>query len=67
MNESQKLSESEFSEMLRLIHRFSVSEMDQWEQWKFDSEFGKVFVSITRQPSGPEEAYAELTHMLGAK
>ena len=64
---SIKLSEKEFTEMLRLIERYAATEMDQWELWKFDTEIGKLYLNISLEPIGSEDAYTEISHLLKAR
>jgi len=59
----EKLNEDEFSLMLQLIQRYSKTELDQWNQWKFDSKFGKVFFSISRS-SDNKDSFEDVTHMI---
>jgi hypothetical protein len=50
--------------MLAFLKRFSTTEMDQFEHWKTETEFGKVYIELARVPSGSEEAYVDLNHLL---
>ncbi len=63
MKTTSKLSDQEFGEMLRLLNRFTSTEMDQWELWKFNNEFGEVYINISLVPTGPESAYTDLNHI----
>ena len=52
--------------MFRLLHRYASTELDQFEDFKFDTKFGKVFVSISRSAQGHDEAFTDINHLLGA-
>ncbi len=47
-----KLTDADFKKMIQLLHRHSETEMDQWDQWKFDSKYGIIYITISRQPDG---------------
>lgn len=64
MQSKQKLSKDEFREMLSLIKRYVTTEMDQWELWKFSTDFGNIYIDISMIPSRPEEAYVDLSHLM---
>lgn len=64
MQNIDKLSKGEFSAMLAFLKRFSTTEMDQFEHWKIETEFGKVYIELARVPSGSEEAYVDLNYLL---
>ena len=64
MNSKNKLSDTEFSEMMRYLHRYVETSMDQWEQWTFDSSLGKTYVRISLKPDGPEKSYDDLNECL---
>jgi hypothetical protein len=51
----EKLTESEFKEMLNLLQRYVTTDMDQFEHWKFDSQKGTVYVELARAPLGGEK------------
>ncbi len=40
----------EFRQLIRAIKRFTERDMDQWANWRLDSMYGAVFVSMSRQP-----------------
>ncbi|MCP4163964.1 MAG: hypothetical protein GY760_28205 [Deltaproteobacteria bacterium] len=60
----EKLSESEFKQMFQLLHRYSETELDQWDLWKFKSKYGKIYVTISRAPNGPEESWNDMNHII---
>lgn len=66
MDTEEKMSREEFVQMLTLLKRYAIIEMDQWELWKFDTTFSKIYVNISMIPSheGTEDAYTDLNHLL---
>lgn len=64
MSADQKLSEKEFSQMIRLLKRYVTTEMDHWELWTFDTEFSKIYVNISMKPFGSKEAYSNLNNFI---
>ncbi len=65
----EKLSDEEYRLMFQLLHRHSETEMDQWDLWKFESKFGKVYISLSRapDPGASEDNWIDVTHMLSPK
>lgn len=47
------LTAVEFGEMAKLIRRFAVSEMDQWEMFSVTTDSGPIYVGITMEVSDP--------------
>jgi hypothetical protein len=35
--------------------------MDQWERWRFDSEFGPVYVEVARATQLADSDYIDIT------
>ena len=66
MEHESKLSDAEYQHMFRLLHRYASTELDQFEDFKFDTRFGKVFISISRSAQGHDEAFSDINHLLGA-
>jgi hypothetical protein len=64
LSPKEKLSYAEFSQMIRLLNRYVSTDMDQWELWTFDTPLSKIYVNITLMPSGPEDVYTNLNHLL---
>ncbi len=64
MENLKKLSKAEFVEMLQLIKRHAVKDMDQWAIWKLDSTRGNIYISISNTPLVSEEEYIELNHLI---
>ncbi len=62
----EKLSNSEFYQMIFLLHRYMSADMDQFENWSFDTEYGPVYAELTRVPSGPPSGYDNLNHIAGS-
>jgi hypothetical protein len=56
---SEKLTEGELAQLKALLHRFAEHDLDQFENLRFDTRYGPVFIAITRQlPIGwPPEAF----------
>ena len=68
MSEIEKLTEDEMNQMFQLVKRYTETEMDQWDLWKFDTKYEKVYMSLTREvPSAEEEAYVDVSHLLNSK
>ncbi len=64
LQSQQKLTDQEFRTMLTLLHRYVMTEMDQWELWKFDTEFGGIYIDVSMISSGPDEMYIDVTHLI---
>ncbi len=60
----EKLSDAEFRKMIQLLHRYSETEMDQWDLWKFESKYGRVYISLSRSPDGEDEVWNDVTDLL---
>ena len=64
MNLEAKLTDEEHMLMVRLIYRFANTEMDQFENAKFDTKYGPVFFSISRSSGGCDEAFHDVTAVI---
>lgn len=66
MADKEKMSEKEFVQMIKLLKKYSETEMDQFELWKFDTNFSKVYVTISMALSSDEaeSGYVDLSHLL---
>ncbi len=66
MNKSGKLSDEEYVDMLALLKRYSETELDQWDRWKFDTRLSRIYIDISRAPihPGTESNYTDVDHML---
>ncbi len=61
----EKLTKEEMDQMFQLVKRYTETEMDQWDLWKFDTKYQKVYMALTREvPPAEEEAYFDITHLL---
>jgi hypothetical protein len=56
---SEDLSASEYEQLRQLLQRFAERHLDQYENLRFETSYGPVFVLMTRElPSGwPSEAF----------
>ena len=65
MESNKKLSEEEFAEMLSLIKRHAVTDMDQFSTWKLDSKRGDIYVCISNVPLvGDDNQHTDLSHLV---
>ena len=42
------MSAEESEQFVRLLYRYAESELDQWDNWRLDTEIGPVYVSMSR-------------------
>ena len=61
----QRLTDEEFRRLVELLHRFCEVDLDQFANWSVKTTFGRVYVSLSRHPAGPEDAYDSLDPWLG--
>ncbi|KZN39331.1 hypothetical protein N480_00450 [Pseudoalteromonas luteoviolacea S2607] len=61
MSDNKKMTDEEFSQMITLLSRFIDTEMDQFESWKFESEYGVIYVNISMYAAGDSSAYTDVT------
>jgi hypothetical protein len=56
---SEDLSASDYEQLRQLLQRFAEHHLDQFENLRFETSYGPVFVHMTRElPSGwPSEAF----------
>ena len=65
MKSNQNLSKEEFAEMLTLIKRHAVTDMDQVATWKLDSDRGDVYICLSNAPvATDEEHHQDLSHLV---
>jgi hypothetical protein len=65
METNQKLNEEEFSQMLTLIKRHAVTDMDQFSTWKLNSERGDIYVFLSNVPlAADDDVHKDLSHMV---
>jgi hypothetical protein len=55
---SAGLSESEWRQLLELLHRFAEHDLDQFDAWQLDTSYGPVFVQLKRQLRADEPTSA---------
>jgi len=59
------MTSDEINQMFHLIKRYTNTEMDQWDLWKFNGNFGKVYISFSRGvPDSEKDAYTEISHLI---
>lgn len=51
MDGTVRLTDDEMALMFRLIRRYAETDMDQWENWRMNSQVGTLYVSLTREPA----------------
>lgn len=64
MDLESKLTDEEHKQMVRLLYRFANTELDQFENAKFNTKFGPVFFSISRSSGGRDDAFHDITHLI---
>ena len=43
------MSAEESEQFLRLLYRYAETELDQWDNWRLDTEIGPVYVSMSME------------------
>ncbi|WP_125564791.1 hypothetical protein [Pseudoalteromonas rubra] len=61
---SKKLSEEELGLMLHLVKRYAETDLEQFEILKFDTEYGKVNLSISLGQNNPDDGYIDVTDLI---
>jgi len=61
---SEKLKDEELGLMLNLIKRYAETEMDQFDILKFDTDFGKVYFSVSLSASDNGDSYTDVTEFM---
>ena len=64
MDLEAKLTDEEHKLMVRLLYRFANTELDQFENAKFETKFGPVFFSISRSSGGYDDAFHDITDVI---
>jgi hypothetical protein len=64
MDLETKLTDEEHKQMVRLLYRFANTELDQFENVKFDTKFGPVFFTISRSSGGCDDAFHDITNVI---
>ncbi|MCV6621628.1 MAG: hypothetical protein OIF51_07735 [Cellvibrionaceae bacterium] len=68
MSQTDKLTREEMDQMFQLIKRYTETEMDQWDLWKFDTKREKIYMSLSRKvPSDEASGYFDISHLLKNK
>lgn len=73
-----EMDDREFQLLISLLQRYVEQELDQWEAWRFTTQYGDVYVDIRRQlpPDGerhelyepvPEVSDEQLRHLDNAR
>lgn len=63
MNSEQKLTDEEFRQMAKLLYRYAEYELDQFDHFKFDTSYGKVFITISRKSGGYDNSFDDLINI----
>jgi hypothetical protein len=50
-HQDARLSDDEWKQLMRLLGRYANSEMDQFDHWRFPTNFGQLFVDLRMLPS----------------
>ena len=60
------LSELELRQMIQLLYRHAVYDMDQWDMWKFPTPYGdmSVLIRMGLQPGYDERTHTDLSRFL---
>lgn len=64
MNLESKLTGEEQKQMVRLLYRYVNTELDQFENIKFSTKYGDVFISISRSSGGYDETFHDVTSVI---
>lgn len=64
MENKKKLTEKEFTQMIKLLHRYVNTEMDQWELWFFDTNISRIYIDISMITTSSEEAYTNMNTII---
>jgi len=50
--------------MIKLLHRYVNTEMDQWELWFFDTDISRIYIDISMITTSSEEAYTNMNNIV---
>jgi hypothetical protein len=66
LKSEEELSKAEFAEMVNLIKRYSITEMDQFDKWKFVTSRSEIFIDIGMKPAieNTEKTYTDISDVL---
>ncbi len=70
MEESDKLSDEEFKQMMNYLNRYASTDMDQWAMWRFNSDRGgymHVTIQMGPDPDVSDDEYIDLSHLIESK
>lgn len=45
------MDDDDFQRLLGLLRRYCDEELDQWDMWRLESEFGDVYMYLGRNPT----------------
>ena len=62
MTNKEKLTDLEFQQMLQLLNSYMITEMDQWDAFKFNSEFGDMFIYLSMKPTA--DKHVDITKII---
>lgn len=64
----RKMTSAEIDQMFQLVKQYAENELDQFDLWKFNSNFGKVYIEISRGvPKSEENEYIDISHLIKNK
>ena len=61
MNLDKELSDDELKLMAKLLYRYTRNDMDQFDNLKFATDYGTVFVTLSRSSGGYDDAFRDIT------
>jgi hypothetical protein len=44
------MSADESEQLVRLLYRYAETELDQWDNWRLDTEVGPVYLTMSMEP-----------------
>ena len=61
------MSDEEFRTMVKLLHRYAETELDQWEAWRLPTTYGDVFINVRKSLALGDtlESYDNLASWVG--
>jgi hypothetical protein len=62
------MSDEDFRTLVKLLHRYAETELDQWELWRLPTIFGDVFIEVRRSatPGTAAVDYVDLSAWVSA-
>ena len=64
MDLESKLTDEEHRQMVKFLYRYANTELDQFENVKFDTKHGRVYISISRSSDGYDNAFDDITDVI---